>query len=490
MIISMRFLFAAVGVAAASILFSYFTVSRLEGQLASFGEAGALLSSSFTDTEFSQGGVSRVPIMEIPLYKAAATSSVQEIVFSPPALSPKQNHPTSSLLLPPSPAPRGVASSLPPPPPPPSPPSSMRMAQCDFGYKDPTHLALLNEIAWMGSPLRGEDEGGGPQAEWIELKNNSGGILRLAGWQLLDSAGKFKVRFGEEDEFSGNRFYLLERGDDETVPNVAANAIYTGTLPNAGAWLRLFDARCELVDEIDASHSWPAGNNDSKRTMERSAVDLSWHTSANPGGTPSEENSTMYERSTPPLVTASVDSPQTIPHFSESPSSSFSGSASTSSSMLININSASLEELDRITGVGSIIAQRIIDYRNQYGPFQAIEDIKNVSGIGDVTFEKMKGEITVGDVVSSTVAVAASSETFATSSVASSSIAATTPAKININTASYEELQKITGVGPTIAQRIIDYRQANGPFQTIEDIEKVKGIGDVTFNKMKDQITI
>lgn len=62
--------------------------------------------------------------------------------------------------------------------------------------------------------------------------------------------------------------------------------------------------------------------------------------------------------------------------------------------------------------------------------------------------------------------------------------------KININTASYEELLKITGIGPVIAQRIIDYRNTNGPFQKIEDIKKVKGIGDKTFEKMKDEITI
>lgn len=62
--------------------------------------------------------------------------------------------------------------------------------------------------------------------------------------------------------------------------------------------------------------------------------------------------------------------------------------------------------------------------------------------------------------------------------------------KININTAGLEELDKITGVGPVIAQRIIDYRNSNGPFQKIEDIKEVKGIGDVTFEKMRNEITI
>lgn len=62
--------------------------------------------------------------------------------------------------------------------------------------------------------------------------------------------------------------------------------------------------------------------------------------------------------------------------------------------------------------------------------------------------------------------------------------------KININTANSQELDKITGIGPAYAKNIIDYRTANGPFQKIEDIIKVKGIGDKTFEKMKNEITI
>lgn len=61
--------------------------------------------------------------------------------------------------------------------------------------------------------------------------------------------------------------------------------------------------------------------------------------------------------------------------------------------------------------------------------------------------------------------------------------------KININTADLAGLDKIPGVGTTIAQRIIDWRSQNGNFQTIEDIKKVKGIGDATFEKMKNSIT-
>lgn len=61
----------------------------------------------------------------------------------------------------------------------------------------------------------------------------------------------------------------------------------------------------------------------------------------------------------------------------------------------ININIANYEELQNIYGVGEVIAQRIIDYRTENGPFKRIEDIKKVKGIGPATFEKMKHQITV-----------------------------------------------------------------------------------------------
>jgi competence protein ComEA len=61
---------------------------------------------------------------------------------------------------------------------------------------------------------------------------------------------------------------------------------------------------------------------------------------------------------------------------------------------------------------------------------------------------------------------------------------------VNINTATLEELDSLPGIGRTIAQRIIDYREANGPFTTIEDIMNVSGIGPSTFDDIKDLITV
>jgi competence protein ComEA len=62
--------------------------------------------------------------------------------------------------------------------------------------------------------------------------------------------------------------------------------------------------------------------------------------------------------------------------------------------------------------------------------------------------------------------------------------------KIDVNRAEPWLLEALPGIGETLAQRIVDYRSANGPFQRIEDLLKVSGIGEATLENMKDFITV
>jgi comEA protein len=62
--------------------------------------------------------------------------------------------------------------------------------------------------------------------------------------------------------------------------------------------------------------------------------------------------------------------------------------------------------------------------------------------------------------------------------------------KININTATQEELESLPGIGPKTAQKIIEYRLENGPFKSVEEIVNIKGIKQKKFDKIKDLITI
>ncbi len=171
---------------------------------------------------------------------------------------------------------------------------------CKFSSAgNPTHNILLNEVAWMGSPLKtGETFSQVSNNEWLELKNTSAQNTDIAGWQILNQPEKFKIVFDVGEKINAGKFYLLERTDDDTVFGIKADKIYSGALSNSGEWLRLFDRSCVLVDEINALTSWPAGDNTTKQTLERNNDGFGWHTSVSPGGTPKSENSLPAPAST------------------------------------------------------------------------------------------------------------------------------------------------------------------------------------------------
>ena len=132
----------------------------------------------------------------------------------------------------------------------------------------PSHQeVIINEVAWMGTSNSASDE-------WIELKNISGSEININGWQIIDKAEQINLML--TNFVNPGEFVLLERTDDSSVSNVTADLIYTGALSNTNEGLRLFDNQCNLIDEVLADSSWPAGDNTQKRSMERSS-DFSWH---------------------------------------------------------------------------------------------------------------------------------------------------------------------------------------------------------------------
>jgi len=152
--------------------------------------------------------------------------------------------------------------------------------------------AVINEIAWMGTEESWQNE-------WIELYNNTNKTIKLDGWVLKAEDEIPNINLA--GIIPANGFFILERTDDDTLPNILADQIYNGALENAGENLELYDNLGNLIDSVDCSSEWPAGDNKTKQTMERKNPIApgnhfdNWTTSQNPGGTPKAKNSSGRE---------------------------------------------------------------------------------------------------------------------------------------------------------------------------------------------------
>lgn len=173
----------------------------------------------------------------------------------------------------------------------------------------PPGTILINEVAWSGTLASSNDE-------WIELFNPGTDTISLDGWTLEDGDDLHISLHGSLPPYG---YYLLERTDDNTVADVAADQIYTGNLHNGGETLWLRGPNGAVVDSANqAGGSWPAGDSSSRASMERIGGDDlpgDWSTWNGLGamahdaegglihGTPRSANSMYYPTATSPIPT-------------------------------------------------------------------------------------------------------------------------------------------------------------------------------------------
>jgi len=178
---------------------------------------------------------------------------------------------------------------------------------------------------------------------------------------------------------------------------------------------------------------------------------------------------------------------------------------------LVDVNTADVKTLEALPGIGSTLANRIVEGR----PYKDVSDLEKVKGLTPSKLKPITNQITFGSSATASKGTSKSKKTTTSSTSAgekSSSVAQQPPPKnsqdkpvsptgsssgrmpagqtVNINTATLEQLDALPGIGPSKAQAVIDYRNEHGRFNSIEDIQNVKGIKEGEFSKIKDLIRV
>jgi len=380
------------------------------------------------------------------------------------------------------------------------------LCQKQEGEEPRRDKVIFNEISWMG----GVDS---PADEWIELKNLSGEDIDLSGWQIYNKDKKIRIVFPEEVGILKNGFFLLKRSDDSLLAGIKPDFIYKGGLKNENEALYLFDKNCQLEDEVFASSTWPAGDNSTKRTMERKP-DLNWQTSKAPGGTPKAENSSGYRPQksasgrasgggsfSPPSKQEefkpqiSFACPQRFPVDKEiEVSLSVSNLESAAYDVKISIESEQNKTLSEIYDQKSGKWQSSYKYISRLfsgssflGKFQlrikeSKKDFRGRAKIIAKIRESEKKQLT-GKAEKEIIIELPEGETPTLSTETSNSNSGC----INLNTAPKEDLIKIKWIGEKTAEQIIQEREKT-PFASFEDFQnRIKGIGSAKIEDIKHQ---
>jgi competence protein ComEA len=166
----------------------------------------------------------------------------------------------------------------------------------------------------------------------------------------------------------------------------------------------------------------------------------------------------------------------------------------------VDLNVAERAELLQLPGVGDSLAQRILDYRREHGGFHRIEELRRVRGIGPVTVEKLRPWVCVSepqqaatesDVPSAPARIANTSDR----KVVFQGLAATgrklttDDAPLDLNGATVEDLKRLPGIGPKLAEAIVAAREKK-QFASVDELRRVKGIGPKTLEKVRPFVFI
>ncbi len=152
----------------------------------------------------------------------------------------------------------------------------------------------------------------------------------------------------------------------------------------------------------------------------------------------------------------------------------------------LDLNAADRTELLQLPGVGPNMADAILTHRQTVGRFESVDDLSEVKGVGDKTLAKLRPLLSVED---GGVERLERKRPDPLPVVAVSGKKVQDGEKVNVNTASEAELQKLPRVGPVLAAAIVSARNQK-PFVSVDDLRRAKGVGVKTLDSLRPFVTI
>jgi competence protein ComEA len=154
----------------------------------------------------------------------------------------------------------------------------------------------------------------------------------------------------------------------------------------------------------------------------------------------------------------------------------------------VDPNTADADELQRLPRVGPALAGRIVAHRDAHGPFRSLAELDAVPGVGPALLAGITPHVDLPAGPVGAAAPGAAPGARSGPAAPAASHAGTAPLPIDVNRATPDELQRLPGVGPVLARRIVDWREANGPFRHAAELERVPGIGPRMREKLQPYV--